>query len=200
MASATSSCSARATIRCGSGSIRRRCRRAALPQATWCGAARSNVSGRRGRHQSAAGDSPGGFEVAVQTLGRLSTPESSATSSSRPTPDGRVTRMHDIARVEFGAQDYKRNAYLDDKVATAIGVFQRPGSNALATAQRRARRRWTSSRELPGRPRLPGRLQHHRVHPAIGRRGGQDLVRSGSAGHHCDHRVPADLARRAHSD
>src|SRR4051794_18441556 len=33
-----------------------------------------------------------------------------------------------------GAQGYGRNAYLDNQVATAIGIFQRPGSNALATA------------------------------------------------------------------
>ena len=45
-----------------------------------------------------------------------------------------VTRVRDIARVELGAQDYVTNAYLDNKVATAIGIFQRPGSNALTTA------------------------------------------------------------------
>jgi HAE1 family hydrophobic/amphiphilic exporter-1 len=42
--------------------------------------------------------------------------------------------VRDIARVELGAEDYKTNAYLDNQVATAIGIFQRPGSNALATA------------------------------------------------------------------
>jgi HAE1 family hydrophobic/amphiphilic exporter-1 len=36
--------------------------------------------------------------------------------------------------VELGALDYTR-PYLDNQVATAIGIFQRPGSNALATAQ-----------------------------------------------------------------
>src|SRR3954447_5601471 len=73
--------------------------------------------------------SPGGFEVAVQTLGRLSTPEQFSDIVVAADPDGRVTRIRDIARVELGAQDYKSNAYLDDKVASAIGVFQRPGSN-----------------------------------------------------------------------
>ena len=42
--------------------------------------------------------------------------------------------MRDIARVELGAQDYTVNAYLDNKTATAIVIFQRPGSNALATS------------------------------------------------------------------
>ena len=36
-----------------------------------------------------------------------------------------------MARVELGAQDYTLNAYLDNKNATALGIFQRPGSNAL---------------------------------------------------------------------
>ena len=42
--------------------------------------------------------------------------------------------MRDVGRVEFGAADYSTNAYLDDKPAVAVPVFQRPGSNALETA------------------------------------------------------------------
>ena len=45
-----------------------------------------------------------------------------------------MTRVRDIARVELGSQSYTSNAYLNNRVATAIGVFQRPGSNALASA------------------------------------------------------------------
>src|SRR4029077_12324149 len=74
------------------------------------------------------------FEIAVQTLGRLSDPEQFREIVVATDDDGRVTRVGDIARVELGSQDYTRNAYLDNKVATAIGIFQRPGSNALATA------------------------------------------------------------------
>jgi hydrophobe/amphiphile efflux-1 (HAE1) family protein len=78
--------------------------------------------------------SPGGFEIAVQTLGRLSSTDQFNDIVVATDQDGRVTRIRDIARVELGAQDYKRNAYLDNQVATAIGIFQRPGSNALATS------------------------------------------------------------------
>ena len=74
------------------------------------------------------------FEIAVQTLGRLSDPEQFNEIVVATDEDGRVTRVRDIARVELGSEDYTRNAYLDNKVATAIGIFQRPGSNALATA------------------------------------------------------------------
>ena len=49
--------------------------------------------------------------------------------------EGRLVRVRDVGRIELGAQDYSTNAYLDDKPAVAIPVFQRPGSNALDTAQ-----------------------------------------------------------------
>jgi HAE1 family hydrophobic/amphiphilic exporter-1 len=96
-------------------------------------ALRANSIIRRRCNQSASA-TPGGFEVAVQTLGRLSSPEQFGDIIVASDPDGRVTRVRDIARVELGAYTYTTNAYLDGKVATAIGIFQRPGSNALATA------------------------------------------------------------------
>src|SRR5713226_3202269 len=94
----------------------------------------ANVSVAAGAINQPPATSPGGFEIAVQTLGRLSSPDQFNDIVVATDDDGRVTRVRDIARVELGAQDYKRNAYLDDQVATAIGIFQRPGSNALATA------------------------------------------------------------------
>ncbi len=48
--------------------------------------------------------------------------------------DGRLTRLKDVARIEIGGRDYVRNSYLNGKNAVAIGIFQRPGSNALETA------------------------------------------------------------------
>ena len=43
--------------------------------------------------------------------------------------------MKDVARIELAAQDYSTNSYLDRDPAIAIGIFQRPGSNALTTAK-----------------------------------------------------------------
>src|SRR5882672_7222660 len=94
----------------------------------------ANVQVAAGSINQPPATSPGAFQIAVQTLGRLSTPEQFSEIVVASDPDGRVTRVRDIARVELGAQDYNRNAYLDNQVATAIGIFQRPGSNALATA------------------------------------------------------------------
>src|SRR5258705_8864702 len=94
----------------------------------------ANVQVAAGAINQPPATSPGGFQVAVQTLGRLKNPEQFSDIIVATDPDGRVTRVRDIARVELGADTYPTNAYLDGKVATAIGIFQRPGSNALATA------------------------------------------------------------------
>jgi hydrophobe/amphiphile efflux-1 (HAE1) family protein len=94
----------------------------------------ANISVAAGAINQPPATSPGGFEIAVETLGRLSSPDQFNDIVVATDPDGRVTRVRDIARVELGSQDYTRNAYLDNQVATAIGIFQRPGSNALATA------------------------------------------------------------------
>jgi hydrophobe/amphiphile efflux-1 (HAE1) family protein len=94
----------------------------------------ANVQVAAGAINQPPAASPGAFELAVQTLGRLSSPEQFNDIVVATDADGRVTRVRDIARVELGSQDYTTNAYLDNKVATAIGVYQRPGSNALATA------------------------------------------------------------------
>ena len=59
---------------------------------------------------------------------------SSATSSIKTGADGQVTRVRDVARVELAARDYTVNSQLGGKPATAIGIFQLPGSNALATS------------------------------------------------------------------
>ncbi len=77
---------------------------------------------------------PGAFQLSVQTLGRLEDVREFENIIVKTDPDGRITRVRDVARVELGAQDYLRNAYLDDRTATALGIFQLPGSNALATA------------------------------------------------------------------
>ncbi|ABE61597.1 Hydrophobe/amphiphile efflux-1 HAE1 [Nitrobacter hamburgensis X14] len=94
----------------------------------------ANIQVAAGAINQPPAKSPVGFEVAVQTLGRLSSPEQFSDIIVATDQDGGVTRVRDIARVELGAYTYTTNAYLDGKVATAIGIFQRPGSNALKTA------------------------------------------------------------------
>jgi hydrophobe/amphiphile efflux-1 (HAE1) family protein len=78
-------------------------------------------------------DQPGAFQVAVQTLGRLADPSQFADILIKQTPTA-VVRLKDVARVELAALDYTTNSYLDRDPAVALGIFQLPGSNALATA------------------------------------------------------------------
>jgi hydrophobe/amphiphile efflux-1 (HAE1) family protein len=94
----------------------------------------ANIQVAAGSINQPPATSPGAFELAVQTLGRLSDPEQFQDIVVATDTDGRVTRLRDIGRVELGSLDYTTNAYLDNQVATAIAIFQRPGSNALATA------------------------------------------------------------------
>ena len=46
-----------------------------------------------------------------------------------------MVRLKDVAKVDLAALDYSSNSYLDRDPAVALAVFQRPGSNALATAK-----------------------------------------------------------------
>jgi hydrophobic/amphiphilic exporter-1 (mainly G- bacteria), HAE1 family len=94
----------------------------------------ANLQVAAGAINQAPATSPGAFQLSVQTLGRLTDVEQFSDVVVRSDQGGGVVRIRDIARVELGAQDYNINAYLNNKNAVAIGVFQRPGSNALATA------------------------------------------------------------------
>ncbi|HYZ22513.1 MAG TPA: multidrug efflux RND transporter permease subunit [Rhodopila sp.] len=78
--------------------------------------------------------SDGAFQLSVQTLGRLISEEQFGNIVVRADPDGSYVRIRDIGRVELGSQDYTVNSYLNQDTATAIIIFQRPGSNALKTA------------------------------------------------------------------
>ncbi|WP_020698767.1 efflux RND transporter permease subunit [Reyranella massiliensis] len=94
----------------------------------------ANLQVAAGAVNQAPAVSPGAFTLSVRTLGRLSSPDQFENIVIRAEPDGSVTRLRDIARVELGAQDYTQNSYLDNKPAVALGIFQRPGSNALKTS------------------------------------------------------------------
>jgi hydrophobe/amphiphile efflux-1 (HAE1) family protein len=77
---------------------------------------------------------PGAFQIAVQTLGRLDKPDEFGEIVVKETP-GAVVRLRDVATVQLAALDYSSNSYLDHDPAVALAIFQRPGSNALATAR-----------------------------------------------------------------
>jgi multidrug efflux pump len=94
-------------------------------------------------------DSDRAFQINVTAQGRLVAPEEFAKIIVKTGQDGRVVYLGDVARVELGAQDYLVNSYLDGKPAVAMAIQQRPGSNALATAERVRERMHELSKDFP---------------------------------------------------
>ncbi|EMI19194.1 transporter, hydrophobe/amphiphile efflux-1 (HAE1) family [Rhodopirellula maiorica SM1] len=80
-------------------------------------------------------DQTGAFQLNVTTQGRLRESDEFGDIIVKRGDDGRVTRLSDVARIELGAQDYSRLSYLDGKPAIAVLVYQRPGTNAVDTAE-----------------------------------------------------------------
>ncbi len=71
----------------------------------------------------------------VEAQGRFKTADEFANIIVRTDPDGAITRLRDVARVELGAEDYGVNGYLSGKDSIIMAFTQRPGTNALATAE-----------------------------------------------------------------
>ena len=72
------------------------------------------------------------YQVNVETLGRLSTPEQFGNIVVKSDPQGRVTRIRDLGRVEVGATDYGSTAYKDRYDSTCLLIYAQPGANSLA--------------------------------------------------------------------
>jgi hydrophobe/amphiphile efflux-1 (HAE1) family protein len=72
------------------------------------------------------------FQINVQALGRLSTPEQFADIIVKTDGKGRTTRVRDIGRVEIGAADYGSTAFADRSPGLPLIIFAQPGANSLA--------------------------------------------------------------------
>src|SRR6478752_1975738 len=72
------------------------------------------------------------YQLNVQTLGRLSTPEQFADIVLKSDAQGRVTRLRDVGRVEVGAADYGSTAFMDRGPGLPLLIFAQPGANSLA--------------------------------------------------------------------
>ena len=92
------------------------------------------------------------FQLPINTRGRLPTAEEFAEVIVKAgEPRGRdpaarrlvpgpaapagIVRLRDVGRVELGAKSEDMNSRLDGEPTVTLAVFQRPGSNALATAR-----------------------------------------------------------------
>src|SRR6516164_7277467 len=71
------------------------------------------------------------YQLNVQTLGRLSTPEEFASIVLKSDSEGRVTRLRDVGRAEIGAADYGSTAFMDHGPGMPLLIFAQPGANSL---------------------------------------------------------------------
>ncbi len=80
---------------------------------------------------------PSGQELAltVNTKGRLASVAEFENIVVRANPDGSLLKLRDVARIELGAKDYDFIGRLSGKPATLVGIFLKPGANALDVAE-----------------------------------------------------------------
>ncbi|WP_051228714.1 efflux RND transporter permease subunit [Pleomorphomonas oryzae] len=92
-----------------------------------------NVQVAAGKIGQAPAPTGTAFEMQVNAIGRLSTPEEFGEIVVRADgPSGAVVRLKDVARIELGALQYSSSAFFGKDPTVVLGVFQMPGSNALA--------------------------------------------------------------------
>ena len=72
------------------------------------------------------------YQLNVQTLGRLQTPQQFEDIVIKSDANGRVTRLRDVGRAEIGAADYGSTAFADKLPGLPLLIFSQPGANSLA--------------------------------------------------------------------
>src|SRR6266581_735886 len=74
------------------------------------------------------------FQLTINTQGRLLDEQQFGEIIIKQGSQGQVTRIRDVARVELAARDYSVSSQLSGKPASALVIFQLPGSNAIDTS------------------------------------------------------------------
>jgi multidrug efflux pump subunit AcrB len=75
------------------------------------------------------------FTLTINTLGRLITPDQFKQIIVKRGSNGQIVYLADVADVELGAANYSTTSSLDGKPSIALGMYQLPGSNALAASK-----------------------------------------------------------------
>jgi multidrug efflux pump len=84
-------------------------------------------------------DAAAEFQLPIDLLGRLTTPEQFGDIIVKANPgDGTsvpLVRLRDVARVELGAQNYNLFCRIDGQPSVGLAIYQLPGTNALDVAE-----------------------------------------------------------------
>jgi multidrug efflux pump len=75
------------------------------------------------------------FQYTMTTLGRLAEEMQFGDMILRADTERRIIRLRDVAKTELGALAYDQVCTLDTQPSVALSIYQRPGSNALDTAE-----------------------------------------------------------------
>jgi len=75
------------------------------------------------------------FQMSVRAKGRLKTVTEFENMVLRSGADGQLIKLKDVGRAELGAEDYQNVVRFRKAEAVGLGIFQRPGSNALEVSQ-----------------------------------------------------------------
>ncbi len=76
-------------------------------------------------------DTGAAYQINVRALGRLTTPEQFGDIIVKSDPQGRVTRIRDVGRVELGSVDYGSIAYADRHASAPFWVIATPGADVV---------------------------------------------------------------------
>jgi Cu/Ag efflux pump CusA len=139
------------------------------------------------------------LQLSINAQGRLQDEEEFGNIIVGSGPNGEITRLRDIARIELGAANYSLRSLLDNKTAVGVGIFQAPGSNALEVS--RAVREVMAELKgyMPEGCRLPDRLRHDPIRSRLDRGRGAYAPRSRGSGRDRSHSFSADVAGIDHS-
>jgi multidrug efflux pump len=74
------------------------------------------------------------FQLTINTQGRLLNEQEFGDIIVKQGPEGQITHIHDVARVELAARDYSITSRLSGQPAAALVIWQLPGSNAIETS------------------------------------------------------------------
>lgn len=75
------------------------------------------------------------YQLTLQTKGRLTDVDEFENIIVRSNPDGSTLRIKDVARVELGAKSSDTITTLNGAPSAGLGIYQLPGSNAVAAAE-----------------------------------------------------------------
>jgi hydrophobe/amphiphile efflux-1 (HAE1) family protein len=80
--------------------------------------------------------SEAGYQINVEALGRLTSPDEFADIIVKSDGQGRVTRIRDIGHVELGSVDYGSIAYADKYPSAPFWIIATPGANVVDVENR----------------------------------------------------------------